>query len=91
MKIEVYHPKRGWEKFTIRDDYDFEHGQAPSGKGFHVNVEALSEKIAYCSTHSLGMSYVYQLWDHISERASVDGDEGAAAWYMNGKNILGRS
>lgn len=91
VRIDVYHPKRGWEKFTIRDDYDFEHGQRPAGKGYHVNVEAPSEKIAYCSTRGLGESYVQQLWDHLSERASVDGEEKAAAWYMNGKNTLGRN
>ena len=33
VRIEVYRPKRGeWENSTIRDDYDFERGEPPSGK-----------------------------------------------------------
>ena len=85
MKIEVYHPKRGWERFTIRDDYDFAHGESPSGKGYHVNVEGPSEKIAYCCNHRKGETTVQNYWDFISERVCVDGDEAAAQWYMNDK------
>ena len=88
VRIEVEHPKRGWENFTIRDDYDFEHGERPSGKGYHVNVEAPSEKIAYCCAKGRGVGYVRQCWDHISERVSVDGDAEAARWYLKNKDIL---
>ena len=85
MKIEVLHPKRGWQNVVIRDDYDFDRGERPSGKGCHVNVELPDEKIAYCSTGSGGRAYVEQCWAFISERVSVDGDEEAARWYMNDK------
>ena len=86
VKIEVYHPKRGWENVTIRDDYDFQNGQAPRGKGYHVNVEAPSEKVAFCTSSPVhDEKYVGNLWDYISERASVDGDQEAAEWYMRAK------
>lgn len=86
MRIEVYHPKRGWERVTIRDDYDFALGDPPVGKGPHVNVETPSEKIAYCATGARGSNYVEQCWGYISERARDTGDEETAQWYMNNRS-----
>ena len=82
----MLHPKRGWQNVTIRDDYDFAQGERPAGKGYHVNVELPGEKIAYCLNRNAGRAYVENLWAYISERVSVDGEEKAARWYMNGKN-----
>lgn len=85
----MLHPKRGWQNVTIRDDYDFAQGGPPAGKGYHVNVELPGEKIAYCDNHRGGKALVENLWAHITERASVDGDEQAAQWYMNNKRYWG--
>ena len=71
----MLHPKRGWQNVTIRDDYDFAHGEPPAGKGYHVNVELPGEKIAFCDDRHRGKALVENLWAYITERASVDGDE----------------
>ena len=87
VRIEVFHPKHGWRKATIRDDYDFAGGQPPAGKGYHVNVELPGEKIAYClDSGTLGEAYVKNLWAYNTERLSVDGEVDAAKWYMRAKN-----
>lgn len=86
VRIEVLHPKHGWQRFTIRDDYDFARGKPPAGKGYHVNVELPGEKVASCWTDNWGRRYVENLWDYLSQRVSAYGEKEAAQWYMN-KNI----
>ena len=87
VRIQVLHPRHGWLNATIRDDYDFARGQPPAGKGYHVNVELPGEKIAYCLNWDGGSpAFVSNLWAFNSERVSVDGDQGAALWYMRAKN-----
>lgn len=54
VKIRMLHPNRGWQCFTIRDDYDFDRGERPFGKGCHVKMELPDVEIAYCSTGCSG-------------------------------------
>ena len=60
-------------------------------KDYKVNVEAPSEKMVYCFDYSLwAKAFVHQMWNEISETASVDWDGESVERYMDEKNPFGR-
>jgi len=81
--------------FTIRDDYDYTLGRswetkAGRGKGYHVNVELPDEKWAYRETRQkTGSRAVEQIWLNNMKRRYFDGDQMAAEWYMNNRQMPG--
>ena len=79
MRGVVERPNGSERNFTIRHDYDFAYGMA--GKGYHVNVELPSEKLAFCKPNA-GQRYFADCVQMLSERRLHDGDEAAARWFM---------
>jgi hypothetical protein len=78
----VTNPQTGAsQRFTIREDYDYLQGSA--GKGYHVNLQIGTQKMAFVSTSEQTESAYVMRCHMLGERYYVDGPQKAAEWYLS--------